>query len=398
MEEYEDEMNGKWNRVSKLKSIGQLVRSFLIEEFSPFYFISIMGMGISLNLLYSFDHNWLQYCSFIMFAFTCIGFIVILSSFLISIYVNPTNLKQYHTNPKIAPFMGCLPMAYMTLVNFIWFLTEPTSVKIIFALWIVAVVLSLYSSCIIFYFTFMVKLKYNKLQFKQLNLTLMFPAVAIVVCASQGNYLVEDLPANFQLFTFFTSFSLLSIGLCMAFTLIIINFARIFIYKLPETKLIFTSFLPVGFLGQAGCCTMLIGKNMKYLLKHHNFTNLVHKEILGEVILMIMGGGCLFLISFGYFMTFMAVASVLSKCKPFNVKHHHPELTKNGYLTWFRGFWALTFPLGTMSLAQYELSNSFNLSFFKIMSTVYATACITCTLACMFGVLYRSLTLIYNAN
>jgi tellurite resistance protein TehA-like permease len=374
---------------AKLKSH---IWCFLIDEFTPVLFLPVMGIGISSDLLYSFPypHEWLRVLGYIFFALGCIVFFIDIASFTAVIINQPSKFIDLNSNPKIAPFMGCFPMGYMTLVNFVWAISKPKTSVLIFVLWWISVVLALYTSCIVFYFTFIVKLPHNRIGQQDLHLTILFPIVAITVASSQGNMFLQDLPnRQLKLVSLVTSFCLWSIAVCMAFTIITINFWKIFVHKLPPMGLIFTSFLPTGFLGQAGYSIMLVGHNIHHLA-HTYMENDQEAMILGHIATYVSGFICLMFIAIGYFMTFIAIASVCSKLSPFK-PHKNPQLSKYGLMRFNRGFWATTFPLGTMSLAQVEFANTFDpgFMFFKVMGTIYAVACILCTVVCIAGVLYR---------
>lgn len=65
---------------------------------------------------------------------------------------------SYTSDPKTAPYMGCLSMGYNTLVNFLYFLTENWAIGI-FVLWWISVILALYTAFIVFYSSFLAKQK-----------------------------------------------------------------------------------------------------------------------------------------------------------------------------------------------------------------------------------------------
>lgn len=386
-----------------------IIYRWLIRDFSPMYFVSTMAMGITSCIMYDFPYesHWIRICGWIFFVINVITFIILSIFMIISIKVDPSKFVHFHTNPQISPFMGCIAMGYMTIVNFFWSITQdlPHAAIIIWIFWWISVIISIYTSCIVFLFSFIIKHENNKImKFEDLHLTILLPIVALTVSSVQGNLILLKLPTlNLQLLTIIITMILLSIAICVSFVIITVNFWKLFVYKLPPTNLIFTSFFPIGLLGQASFGMSNLGHNFHQIILSTNVDNLSNylasfdyqdlqqlKLITSNVFLIFFLIIALFLLSFGYFMTFVAVSSVLSKSPPF-AKNPNPKfVSKYGNLVWFRGYWAMTFPLGTMSLAQSELHKlvGSGIEFFRVMSTIYAIALFLVTISCMLGVIH----------
>lgn len=373
------------------------------------YFVSNMAMGISSLILYDFPYpaHWLQICGWIFFMINITTFVFLLICMISSCWYYPNKLIQFHFDPSISPFMGCFVMGYITIVNFLWSLTKhlPSSALIIWSFWWLSVFMSIYTSFIIFFLTFITK-QNNKLKFKDLNLTILLPIVTLTVSAVEGNLILPNLPSlRLKLLTIIVSIVMLSIAIGISFMIITINFARLFVHKLPATNLIFTSFLPIGLLGQATFGMVLLGKNFYTIILNSNVDDLSNylkffnykddllqlRTILSNLFLIIFLIIAIFLLSIGYFMTFIAIMSVLSKSPPFTNKPNKKFIySKFGNLKWFGGYWSMTFPLGTMSLGQHELYKVIGSSvgFFRVMATIYALGLFLVTLSCMMGVIY----------
>ncbi|CAK9437535.1 uncharacterized protein LODBEIA_P19130 [Lodderomyces beijingensis] len=355
----------------------------LVKNFAPAYFVSVMGTGISSSLLHHFPFpaRWLTYVSYIMFAVCCLLFLFNVVLFVASCWYFPGRWRSYHVDPLQASYMGCFSMGYITIVNYITILVKGHHMYLVWTLWWIAVFSAVYTSFLIVYLAFFSKL--NKMEFDaKLNATLLLPIVSITVVSSSGHMLELDLyHQNEVIVTMVVSFMLWCLSISLAFMIMTLYVGRLIMHKIPPTNLIFTSFLPVGFLGQSSYSIYLFGNNLnKY----------VPEELLyGKILLCIGGFFGVFLLALGYFMTFIAVASIFSKIKPFAKTPNANHTNKLGLLKHNKGFWAMTFPLGTMSLGNSEVGlggvGNHPLLAFKWMSAIFAVACILVTTACLVG-------------
>lgn len=324
--------NEEGSNLSIFRRFGTAVDQTLIKGFTPGLFVTVMGPGVSSCILYNFPYpaRWLEICGCIMFGVAVIFLIATLTCFVVSLLRYPKKFTSYISDPKVAPYMGCLSMGYNTLVNFLYFLTENWTIGI-FVLWWISVVLALYTAFIVFYCSFLAKQKSrpNYLDPKDLHTTLLLPMVTLIVSASSANLFALELPSvNLQIMTMIISYIMWSIGIVMATIIISVHYWRLFVYKIPPTNLIFTTFLPCGVCGQSSYFILLFGNNIyKLLVKHHDTLLSSHYLYIpgdidkssintlelgismGQVVLIIG----LFLLSFGYFCTYVAVVSCISK-------------------------------------------------------------------------------------
>ena len=167
----------------------------------------------------------------------------------------------------------------------------------------------------------------------------------------------------------------------MAFMVMTLYMWRLIIHKIPPTNLIMTSFLPVGFLGQSSYSIYLFGNNLN---------KFIPEELLyGKISLCLSGFVSVFLLSFGYFMCFVAVTSVLSKIRPF-AKNPNPLHTNRFGLLKLEKLLVNDFPYGYMSLSNTEIGHggvgNYPLLTFKVMGSIFAAACIFITVGCSIGV------------
>lgn len=387
-----------------------VVDRWFITGFTPAYFTLVMGTGISLNIMYNFPWpaHWLRVCACIMFGVAMFFFCWLTVFLVVATVKRPERRIAFTWDPDVAPYMGCMAMGYMTLVNFIYYLAKPhhrLTLVGIFVLWWILVALSVYTGVIVFFLCYIGKNKYaHKLKHHDLHLTILLPIVTITVALSQGNIFLLDLPrVNLQVLTFIVTFLLWAVAVGVAFMITTINLSRLFIHKLPPTSLVFTLFLPVGFLGQGGYGVALMGYNLHHLImglssdmhsKYMAFMALLEnmavvKEIVATVFILVFSMVDAVLLGLGYFFTALAVFSCVAKLKPFaktpNSQHVH---SRYGFIYFSRAFWAMTFPLGTMSLAQSQLEKNFGpgLMFFKAMGATYAVVLFVITIGCVIGV------------
>ncbi|CUM46506.1 uncharacterized protein AC631_04795 [Debaryomyces fabryi] len=410
---------------SVLKRFGHEIDQTLIKNFTPGLFVTVMGPGVSSGILYNFPYpaKWLEVCGCIMFGIAVIFLIATFTCFVASLLRYPQKFASYTSDPNVAPYMGCLSMGYNTLVNFLYYLTGKNWTIGIFVLWWITVALALYTSFIVFYCSFLAKQKSrsNYLDPKDLHTTLLMPMVTLIVSASTANLFALDLPSvSLKVTTMIISYIMWSTGIMMAGIIICVHFWKLFVYKIPPTNLIFTTFLPCGVCGQSSFFILLFGNNVhKLLVEYHQTLLLSHYlhipdgidisslntlEIgisMGQVALIITAMIGLFLLAFGYFCTYIAVISSISKIRPFT-KHYNVDCAYNpsspnpftrlfrGFIAFNKTYWAMTFPLGTMALSNHQIAESFGgLEAFRIIATMYDVSLVFITIGCICGVVYK---------
>lgn len=415
-------------RVSKLQQLGDVIDEKFITGFSPAYFTLVMGTGISSTILYNFPYPayWLKVCGIIMWSIGIGLFIFTTVFFLISLIKCPKNRSLIHRDPLVALFMGCYPMGYISLINFLYLLVGKDWIIGIYVLWWLAVVLSLYTSCVTFYMALMAKYhkQANRMDPQNIQSTLLLPIVTLTVASSAGGLITPDLPSvNLKIITTVVSYILWVNAVTLAFIIVTIYYWKLFLYKIPPTQLVFTTFLPIGVMGQGSYSILLLGNNIYKLVWEHRETFASHLSyaddvtsvislealavVVGNGVLYITAFASLFLTSFGYFCTFIAVVSCLTKIHPFT-PHHNPLYTHfpeegasafsklfKGFIKFNKGFWSMTFPLGTMSLSNTELWRVFNnLKAFRVIGALYGATLFVITISCIIGVIYRTVQII----
>ncbi|KAK6457515.1 putative malate permease [Scheffersomyces xylosifermentans] len=383
----EDDSSSSSTKTEVLKPFATRLKEMLfrefIEKFVPAYFGCILGVGISANILYNFPYpsHWLRICGLIMFGITVVFFLVCTVSCIIGCCYYPERIAMYHIHPMHSVFMAVYVMGFITIINFIHYLVGESHSIFVWSLWWIAVFMSVYNACIIFFFTFISKF-IKPTTIEHMHSIAILPVVTLAVVSSSGHLLTNYLHSvDHKVITEVISFICWSICVVMGAAFSPIYFARLLLHKLPSTPLILTNLLPIGLFGQCSYSIFLFGVNM---------SNLIPDRMVGTSILVSCGLFATVLAAFGYFMTFLGTASILSKVKPF-AKNPNPEFTtKHGFLIWHKGFWAMNFPLGTMCLASGEIGKgvigNYPLLFFKILACIYAVVLFLITLGNLLGV------------
>lgn len=397
---------------SFLRRIIETLDTHLVENFTPAFFTTVMGTGISCNILSNFPYpgHWMVVCSYIMFGFCCVAFAVCTVLFVLCCLRHHERWYIYNLDIRQSVFMGCIAMGFTTIVNYIYFLVKDYRHGPIgaYVLWWVAVVLLMYTAFITFYFLYVAKFERSKhaprLELRDLNITLLMPVVSLCVTSSLGNIIVPGLPTtHLKVLTLVCTFAMWAIAVTLAFMITTIYFQRLFIYKIPSTNMVFLMFLPIGFLGQALYAILSFAANCFELIRAEglqpHWARFFPTEAaddraalaVGALVMVVCGFAGLLLICFGYFMTFLAVVSTLSKLKPF-ARTPNEAHTKHGVVKFFKGFWSMTFPMGTMSLGNHQFFVNFGdgFVFFRAMGAVYATATVGITVGCLVGFAYKA--------
>lgn len=410
------------------------LRKRFIDGFTPVYFASVMGTGMSANLLYNFPYHahWLEVCGIILALVGLVIFIVLCSFFAVALYQRPTLMSQIHRDPAFAPAMGCFVMGYTTLITFLHGILGKSWIIGIWVLWWLVVAGSFYTGIVTFFFSLMAKHRKSKnlLEHSCLNLLYLLPVVALTVAAALGGLITADLPnTNLKVVTMTITLIMWSIAMLLASIITTINFWRMLVHKIPHSGQVLTMFLPIGFAGQGAFAILLFGRNSTLLLLEHqdkvsssayvSFINETANKnnislanlplILSTAIMAACTIVAFMLMAFGFLLTIFAYMSVLSKMAPFAVKKNNAFLYLTtsrlpfkklfvGLLRFQRAFWSMTFPIGTMALATHEFYNLYNGFYaFKVVATIYSMMVVVTTLGCLVGVVYKAVMMVIRA-
>ncbi|CAI4053302.1 Ssu1p SKDI_16G1830 [Saccharomyces kudriavzevii IFO 1802] len=409
------------------------------RQFDPFMFVMVMGVGISSNILYNFPYpaRWLRICSYIMFAITCLIFIAVQALQLLHlvVYIKEKSFKEYFNdffrNMKHSLFWGTYPMGLVTIINFLGALSKkyttrsPTNARnlmiLVYALWwydlAVCLVIAWGISFLIWHDYYSLDgvgsyPSYNiRMASENMKSVLLLDIIPLVVVASScGTFTMSDIFArafnrNIQLITLVICALTWLHAIIFVSILITIYFWSLYINKIPPMSQVFTLFLLLGPMGQGSFGVLLLTDNIKkYVDKYYPTDNITREQ----EILTIMVPWCfkvlgiisaMAMLAMGYFFTVISIASIVSHYDTRETENETGKVKR--VYTFHKGFWGMTFPMGTMSLGNEELYVQYNqyvpLYAFRVLGTIYGSICVCWSILCLSFTLYEYLKKVWHA-
>ncbi|CEP23849.1 unnamed protein product [Cyberlindnera jadinii] len=346
------------------------------EPFRAPWFITIMGTGMASTMLLNFAYpsHWLKICGHVMFGFCSLCLLMTMLHFINTLIRYPDMRSEFTFHPSNAPFMGCLAMGFSSWVIALHSICDGRAPIFFYVLWWISNIASLYTAWVIPFF-FMQR---STVKISELSVTLLLPLVSLTVTASCGGNIVPSLPESLKLSTTILCFLLWANAMTVSFIFLTIYTYRLLFYRFPAKGAIFTSFIPIGFLGQGAFAVQLCGVNF------YNYTleTQVDDAQVAQLLHWVCVLAALFLESAGFFLTFFAFASVLSYGKH---KFHY-------------GFWAMTFPLGTMHHATRVTGELTGWTTFSVIASIYGAMSVLWTILCLCGSTYDVYTWFFPPN
>lgn len=402
--------------------------------FQPFLFVTVMATGISSNILQSFPYEarWLRDCSYPMFALACLLFIYLqlLQALHMYLFIRKKSFTeyfdQYFRDMTHNVFWGTYLMGLITIVNYIVVLAnnEVKNPKVgrrmmmlAYVLWWYDVILCL---CCTWGISFIIWRKFNssidgsdyrtpneKMSKEGLKCALVLLIVPMFVAAScSGKFVMTDLftslfSRDIQLMVLVLTALIWLHAVIFVFIVITIIFWGFYINKIPPMRQVFTLFLLLGPMGQASFSILLLTEDVRtYIIKHYpRSTSMNDYDILlltipwcFKIIGLLLA---LALLAMGYFFTvigFMAVASKYNETA--EIKENGQVRVKRIY-HFHKGWLAMTFPMGTMSLGSTYVWRDYNqyvpMLTFRVLGAIYGVICIVWTMVCIAGLCYNSI-------
>lgn len=402
----------------------------LVRDFEPFMFVMVMASGISSNLLYdfAFPSHWMRVCSYIMFGIACAIFIVLQIYVFVHAYYSikkdsfKVYFKRYYAGVTYGPFWDAYPMGLATIINYISFLANNEAagtgnakrlIVLAYALWWYDQLISLLTAWGV---SFLIWQKYDfdkndisphvtpnqKSAAETLKSVLLLGVIPLVVASSSlGGFTMSPIFIKYfgrhiQLLNIFVCALSLFHALIFVFFIITIYIWSLYVNKIPPMGQVFSMFLILGPLGQGSYSFLLIGENVEkythlYYRPGHPYYNELLVEIIPWCFKIIFLLLVLALVSLGYFFTFLCFISILSYSK---TKDATGPKVKRIY-TFHKGWLGMTFPMGTMSLANKEIYVIYNnyvpVKTFRYIGAIYGGVCICWTIICLTLTLLQSI-------
>lgn len=410
----------------------------VVWHFEPFAFVMVMGTGIASDILYSFPYpaRWLRICSYILFAIACLLFIFLQFFALIHMFWYAKKyswhryFNHYYRNLMHNVFWGTYPMGLVTIINYLTNLSENRSIMsqgnsyrlmiFIYLLWWYDITIAMLTAWGIsfliwqdYYYTEDWANKYpvgtdrQKIATQNLKSTLLMNVIPLVVGTASGalftmtETFTRTFNRNIQLLTMTICFLLWLHAILFVGILVTLFFWNLYVNKLPRMQQVFTMFLVLGPLGQGAFGILLMTDNIKlYVDKYYPAIASVGAPQGSETALLTLFIPWCFkifglltalaLLGMGYFFTIITFVSIFSYL---HVQEENPKIGKKvTMLTFHKGFWAMTFPMGTMALGSNEVWKQYGpfvpIGAFRVVGTIYSVLCVLWVIVCLAGSLY----------
>ncbi|SCU84820.1 LADA_0D03994g1_1 [Lachancea dasiensis] len=396
-----------------------------LDSFSPFWYISVMGTGISSALLHSFPYEarWLRNCSYIMFTLACLLLLSIMAVLIGNIIWRARQkslrgfARRYFFDNSQNVFWGTLPMGWSTIVNYIFLLADNElqgkqvanrMVILVYVLWWISVLLALGTAWGITFciwdkqnrfWDLSVADPHNKALRQDLQVTILLPVIPLVVTSSSSGtftmsrLFVENTTRNVQLLTLCVT-GLIYFNALFFVSLIMSTYIwHLYVNKLPRQRKVFTLFLLVGPMGQGAFGSLLFSNNLKTYIETYYPTSSADGDahiisLAAQWSVKLFGILlALFLLANGIFFTLLSFGTILSFFYTLLPSYRGPRIS-----SFNKSWWSMTFPLGTMALGTHELYQQYNpyvpISAFRTVSAIFASMCIVATIVCLVGTVW----------
>ncbi|KZS95797.1 hypothetical protein SISNIDRAFT_483230 [Sistotremastrum niveocremeum HHB9708] len=356
-----------------------------IRNFTPAWFYVTMGLAIStLQPIGIPWHHNLLVLRVLMLIFWWSTFLVILAFIGLTItrYVqNPGLLKKVLDHPDEGLYFACFTMTCIPMENgmseglYLWWDIggHKHSVKFLyftFGCWVTTTLIG-YAFA---FFMFRKMVTVHQHSMKEMTAAWMAPYGALIVDGSAGSLMIPLLAAHnksIAMFTALWALMTLVIGFSVCVLIMAMLLQRMFVYGLPESKHIWTSWSPMSACTQAGFTLIAICGGINDILPNdYGKSAYLTNKASGEVILGIglAIGMTLWMIAF--FLMLFAIFAVYTSCK------------RDGFI-FGPNTWAWCFPFGVWAFHTYGLGLYLDSQFFRILGGILS--CLTMLLTFAFS-------------
>ena len=323
-----------------------------IKEFTPNWFAAIMGNGgVALVLQYYVSTlPFLWYLAAALWLLDIVLFILFSSLLITRFCYYPHHFKRMLKNATQPLFLGCIPMALITIVDgFIAFgipiLGQTWAIDLGITFWWCAMVLSLISAWLIPFAMFVMQ----EHTLKSMTPIWLLPMVACEVTAAAGGVFISYMSADIQTTVLMLSFALWSISLLLAFAIMTIFIKRLIIHSLPSQDLVPSIWLVLGPLGTGVFGLLTLGHAAQHITVNVSPHLKAMIDILPGIDLFV----ALILWSFAFW---WLVTALISTAYQF-IKGI------NFTMSW----WAFTFPLAVFILGTFAMGTETKMLLFEII-------------------------------
>jgi C4-dicarboxylate transporter/malic acid transport protein len=310
--------------------------SHVFRDFGPNWFAAVMGTGIVANAAALLPFGWpgLKELAIGPWALAVALLVAISAATAVRWVRHPERARAHISNPAMAPFYGCPPMALMTVGAGTLLVAAPligthTAVVVDSVLWGVGTALGLVVAVVAP--TSMIRR--GDLDPRRAFATWLLPVVPPMVSASTGAALISHLPTPaLQQALLFGCYAMFGLSLMLSLLMIGLLWFRLIHVDGGPPRMVPTLWIVLGPLGQSVTAVGLLGPHAGELLKAPYGTGL---EAFGVVYGLPV---------WGFALAWMAIAALITlralrRGLPFS-------------LTW----WSFTFPVGTVVTGTAELA------------------------------------------
>lgn len=335
-----------------------------IKNFTPAWFAVNMGTGGVSTLLHIFPYGSKPVLHGFAVALLIVNLILFTLFCVLSTirYVKyPEIISLMYRHPIQSLYLGCFPMGFATLINaslnaYQAYGLSPGFLYVLWGLWWFDSVLAL---AVYFLMLYTMITRHNH-TIKALTAVWLLPAVTPIVPATTGALLARAIlphSTSHALVSLFMSSALLFLGLGLTFMILPLYMLRLITEALPPNTLIISKFLPVGPCGQGGVAFIVIGQVFSEIARSGVSQNQLLTESQPWALLGIVGG--FFLWTFGIWWILLAFLAMYE-----TFKSNRPKFAV--------GFWGMVFPLGVYSLLTWQLSETLDSAFFRVLSVIFS--------------------------
>lgn len=386
-------------------SVFEVLHFYLIEQFNPFWFVTVVGTGISSTILHSFFYeiDGLRFLSYVMFGIACNLLLIMLALlFANMLFVCKRESFEsyfniYFQDSSISVFWGLFPMGLGVLTNYIFQLcdnelndlqTVRGLVLFVYILWWIDIGLSL---TVTWGVTFLIWRKCSaSVTMENIPAILLLTVIpSITVSSSGGTFTMSELlftttSESIQTMTLFVTCLIWFSAFLL--TIVVLNsyIWNLYVNKIPPFKQVFTIFIQIGPFGQASFGFLLLTNNIKkYIELYYPVSEFPPDDRINTLAVICSFKVCgalvaLFLIAAGILFTIISVLSVIS---------YSFAPSNSSILAFHKGWWAMPFPLGTMALATEEFYRQYgqyvSAHAFHVLGVIYGFTCSLLTIFCL---------------
>lgn len=302
--------------------------SHVFRNIGPNWCAAVMGTGIVANAAVLVPFGWpvAKELAIVPWGLAVVLLVAVIGATVVHWVRHPEQARGHISDPAMAPFYGCPPMALLTVGAGTLLVATPligthAAVVVDSILWGVGTALGLLTAVVVP--TLMIRR--GDLDPRRTFATWLLPVVPPMVSASTGAALISHLPtAALQQTMLFGCYAMFGLSLVLSLLMIVLLWFRLIYVDGGPPRMVPTLWIVLGPLGQSVTAAGLLGPHAGELVRAPYGTGL---EAFGVV----YGLPVL-----GFALTWMAIAALLTlralrRGLPFS-------------LTW----WSFTFPVGTV--------------------------------------------------